>query len=1564
MAKLSLSLNQPNENLPDQQLAIEKVKSESLLQKEAKAALRESEARFRILLEKAPETIVVLDMDTGKFVEASESATKLYGLPRAELFKVGPVDMSPPTQPDGRPSAEVALEKIGQALAGDAPVFEWLHRNAQGQDIPCEVRLVRLPAAGRKLVRGSVTDITERKQAEEKLRESEARFRSLVEISPEGIVLVDAVGRYVYASPAFERLIGYTQAELLGQPFSPHIYPDDLPRVMDAFTELVNKGETVTVPEYRLVCKDGAVRFVNGFGKLLPSGQFVAFVSDITERKQAEEKLRESEAYYRSLIENSSDAISVLETDGTLHYVSPSLERMLGYSAKEMVGHSFQPFIDPDDLSKVTAHFQNILAHPGQAITTELRARHKNGALVIFENVAQLHPNGKIVSNARDITERKLAEAKIRESETLYRTLIEASTDGIDILSPDGTFTYVSPQFEQITGYSAAELIGQPFSLVVALQELERVGQIFAEVLTFGATSGSIETLIRRKDGAVRVLEASARTLPDGRIVAFGRDITERKEAEEKLRQSEARFRSLIETSVVGIVILGPDGAYRYVNPAYETILGYTAQELLGQSFATYLHPDDLTETMGRFAHMLQQPSQVIQAEVRAQHKDGRWRILEGAAKVLPGGDIVAYNRDVTEARQIDEAFRALVSGTAATTGDDFFRSLAQHLATALGVRHAFVAETIGEPPMAVRTLAFYSNGSIVPNIEYALPGTPCENVIAGGICYYPQAVQTQFPNDLDLVKLGAESYVGVPLVDTHGQVLGHVAVLDVAPMHNDARGQDILKIFAARAGAELERQRAEAKLRRLNEELEDRVAERSAQLEVAFAERTRLAEILEATSDLVAFATLDGKPLYVNRAGRRMIGFPDNFDVTTATFADFYPPEVLETFATVGFPTALREGTWSSEVVIKHRQDGRQIPVSMVGIAHFGPDGTPSHLSAIVRDISEQKRAEAELKQAKDTAEQAQHAAEAASRAKSTFLANMSHELRTPLTAIIGYTELLQEDAQELDYTELVPKLGRIHASGTHLLAVINDILDFSKIEAGKMELYLENFEVASLINDLLITAQPLVEKKGNTLQLHCADDLGRMQADTTRLRQVLLNLLSNAAKFTEGGTITLKVEKIVADSKGVGEQTKWPGEARGRGDAKRFSPAPLLPHSPAVIFRVSDTGIGMTPEQVAHLFEAFSQADSSTTKKYGGTGLGLAISRRFCQMMGGDITVESELGRGSTFTVRLPVDGRGAGEQRSRGEQDVEASPLPPGSSAPLHLSGTVLVIDDDPAVRDLLNNYLGKEGFRVKTTPTTEEGVHLAKIEQPDVITLDVLMPDKCLDGWAALAALKADPDLANIPVIMVTIVDDKNKGFALGTTDYLTKPIDRERLIALVSKYRREPVPLSQDVVVRDNGMQLTKPPSLEAGEMGDILVVEDDPAIREMLRCVLEQEGLRVVEVDNGRAALEQVAASRPELILLDLTLAPARSAGVLPEMDGFEFITILRQNPIWQSIPVVVVTAMDLTPQECQRLNGSIEQILQKGAAEATQPGLLRQVRDLVQTHRQQHSLDPARVTS
>jgi signal transduction histidine kinase/DNA-binding response OmpR family regulator len=531
-------------------------------------------------------------------------------------------------------------------------------------------------------------------------------------------------------------------------------------------------------------------------------------------------------------------------------------------------------------------------------------------------------------------------------------------------------------------------------------------------------------------------------------------------------------------------------------------------------------------------------------------------------------------------------------------------------------------------------------------------------------------------------------------------------------------------------------------------------------------------------------------------------------------------------------------------------------------------------HYAAAQQELTERERAEQALAIARDEALEA-------NRAKSAFLANMSHELRTPLNAIIGYSEMLQEEARDLGQAEFIPDLAKILGAGKHLLGLINDILDLSKVEAGKMDLYLETFDVAGMLDEVVSTVQPLLARNTNRLELRAAPELGTMYADLTKVRQALLNLLSNACKFTEHGAVTL-------------------GAAREAADAREW-----------LVFRVSDTGIGMTVEQLAKLFQAFSQADASTTRRFGGTGLGLAISQRFCQMMGGDIAVESALGKGSTFTIRLPA----------RIEVPPQ-TPAPEAAEPPLPATvGThsVLVIDDDVNVRELMARYLSRDGFRVRTAAGGEEGLRLARAMRPDAITLDVMMPG--MDGWAVLTALKNEPDLADIPVIMLTIIDDKQLGFALGASEYMTKPVDRERLAAVLRRFCGD-------------------------RSLCSVLVVEDDPDTREMLRRSLEREGWAVSEAENGREALKLMARIRPALILLDL---------MMPEMDGFTFVAELRKRIEWRRVPVAVITAKDLTAEDRLRLNGYVYKILEKSAYSRDQ--LLAEVRTLVAAHLER---DPA----
>ncbi len=480
----------------------------------------------------------------------------------------------------------------------------------------------------------------------------------------------------------------------------------------------------------------------------------------------------------------------------------------------------------------------------------------------------------------------------------------------------------------------------------------------------------------------------------------------------------------------------------------------------------------------------------------------------------------------------------------------------------------------------------------------------------------------------------------------------------------------------------------------------------------------------------------------------------------------------------------------------------------------------------------------------------------EVAGQHKSQFLANMSHELRTPLNAIIGYSEILQEDAADLGQEGLIRDLKKVEGAGRHLLGLINDILDLSKVEAGRMDIFLEDVELVPLLEEVRTLIAPLAEKNGNTLEFRPAANLGSIHTDRTKLKQSLLNILSNGSKFTQNGRLTLVAERFET----------------GR---------------PMVRFAVSDTGIGMTEEQLGRLFQAFSQADASTTKKYGGTGLGLAISRQFCQLLGGDIAVTSRPGEGSTFTITLPA----------HSETPAQIKPADaPRIAAEASNGATVLIVDDDAAARELLTANLKGAGYRLLHASSGEEALTLARTVRPDAITLDVMMPKP--DGWEVLSALKADADLCDIPVIIVTMAPDRGIGLSLGAVDVLTKPVDRARLTAVIHR-----------LVRRD----------------GPVLLVEDDADTRDMMRHTIEKMGFAVAEAANGRLALSWLGEhAAPAMILLDL---------MMPEMDGFEFLDAVAARAEWREIPVVVVTAKPLTAAERDRLLRQARKVMEKGTA-------------------------------
>ena len=503
---------------------------------------------------------------------------------------------------------------------------------------------------------------------------------------------------------------------------------------------------------------------------------------------------------------------------------------------------------------------------------------------------------------------------------------------------------------------------------------------------------------------------------------------------------------------------------------------------------------------------------------------------------------------------------------------------------------------------------------------------------------------------------------------------------------------------------------------------------------------------------------------------------------------------------------------------------------------------------------------------------EAANSALNEANKHKSVFLANMSHELRTPLNAIIGFSELLS-DARDGQFDDATRKrfLGQILTGGKHLLGLINDILDLSKVEAGQMELRLQTVSVSEAVDQVVKTVEPLVSKKGITLRWSAQDGVDQMLADAGKLKQMLLNRVSNAIKFTpEGGNVTIGV-KQVKDS---------------------------------VEFSVADTGIGIAPTDQAQIFKEFHQVDHGPGRKHEGTGLGLALTKRFAALHGGDVRVSSAVDHGSVFTLSLPL----------RAVTVPGREPAAAVAASNGHGSGPmVLVVEDDPAAAELLVRQLTEAGYRTEIARTGKEALAKARILKPAAITLDIILPE--VDGWEVITRLKSDEATSAIPIVVVSVVDNPELGMSLGAIDYFVKPVDGRELVKRLNTYNLERSPGKAEVRV---------------------LVVDDEPANRDWLARTLEPAGFTVVPAAGGREAIELAKSTHPDFVLLDL---------MMPDVTGFDVVEALRADEATRDVPIMVVTATNLTEADRRLLNGQVSQIVSRRAVANTDiVSLLRRV--------------------
>lgn len=655
------------------------------------------------------------------------------------------------------------------------------------------------------------------------------------------------------------------------------------------------------------------------------------------------------------------------------------------------------------------------------------------------------------------------------------------------------------------------------------------------------------------------------------------------------------------------------------------------------------------------------------------------------------------------------------------------------------------------------------------------------------------------------------------------------------------------------------------------------------AQQDVAWSERHYRA-LIENATDVVTVVDPEGLILSTSPSTSAILG-RSPAECEGRSLIDFVHPEdsarVLDCFHAVDDHSAVGRPL---EFRFRH-QDGSW-RVLEAKCTDLRDDPAVGGIVVNSRDVTKRKQAEeevrllnseldnrvctrtAELLQALDELKSAKDATEQAMNQQEIFLSNVAHDLRTPLTVVIGYSQDMLRRARKKGIDAFIADLQLVVNRGNDLLELINDMLNQSKVMSGKgIELDLKEFDVAEMVRERMEGIGSIAKQYGNTIDFQPAPDLGTMVADQAKVWRILMNLITNACKFTKDGAIAVTAARDAVGGKG------------------------------RIIFKVSDNGIGMNDEQVHRLFNRFSQVHDGSGKMQKGVGLGLSICKLYCDAMGGDLTVSSAVGHGSTFTLVLPAEVQ-ANEDVFRGDGPSTVPVIRPRTvTGPAYAPAStnmVLVIDDDVSISDLIRRNLTDEGYEARAAHSGEEGLLLAKQLSPSAIILDVVMPG--IDGWAVLAALKSDSKTAGIPIIMASMLDERERGLRMGANAYVTKPLSRELLAELLHRHIGQHAPR--------------------------VLVVEDDSNTRDLLVRMLDEHGFDVSSATDGAEALESLRKHPHDIVLLDL---------LLPTVDGFQIIDEIRKDPTLEPIPIIVITGAELDADTRQRLQGQVERVLKKG---------------------------------